>query len=171
MTAFTARLAFEPLEARHAEALVEALAHPAVDEFLDEPAVTTVAALLERIEHLTRGPTRADERWLNFALRRRADDLVVGWLQATAHAEWAEVAYLLDPRAQGQGLATEAVRWLRAHLGLDELWATVNPRNTRSIALLQRLGFAQRDTSPRHLSSWAPGDACFVWLSTRAAAR
>jgi RimJ/RimL family protein N-acetyltransferase len=55
-----------------------------------------------------------------------------------------EVAYLLDKRFWGQGLATEAGRAIVAHafaqLGLARLICLIDPDNTRSIGVAERIG-------------------------------
>lgn len=66
------------------------------------------------------------------------------------------LGYSLDAEAQGQGLMTEALaavrdtlfgpRWL-----LHRLQAAVRPENTRSLALLTRLGFEREGLAPRYL--------------------
>ena len=58
-----------------------------------------------------------------------------------------EVGYILHPDHWGQGLAREALTAAIAHVfenfPLPALEADVDPRNTRSLALLQRLGFLE----------------------------
>lgn len=60
-----------------------------------------------------------------------------------------EVVYALDPSVWGRGLGTELVVALTAYghetLGLDELHATVDPANSASLALLERLGYELLD--------------------------
>ena len=70
--------------------------------------------------------------------------------------DWDEVelGYVLAARAQGRGLAAEASRawieWARAEPGIDSLTAVIDPRNTPSIGLALRLGFAldRSDVTP-----------------------
>jgi hypothetical protein len=185
----TPRLAIEPLSVAHAAGLHAALDHPDVHRFLLAPDVTTLDALRARIERLSADPSpapasersetgggdgsaggagggapRAIERWWNFAVRLRADHLVIGRLEATTYGDWGEIAYVFGPRWWGQGLATEAGAWLVRHLadhGAAELWAAVHPDNTASQRLLARLGF--HGAAPaRPLASFDPGDRAFV---------
>lgn len=58
-----------------------------------------------------------------------------------------EIGYILDPALWGQGLMAEAlmpiiVRAFAVHR-LDRLTADIDPRNTASIRLLEKLGFAE----------------------------
>jgi RimJ/RimL family protein N-acetyltransferase len=164
----TARLSLEPLDHEHAEGLVAALADEAVGRYIGGPAVTTVEALHERIDrlHAGPGPDWPDERWWNFVVRRLDDGRIIGRVEGTTYGDWGEVAYLFDPVVWGHGYATEATKWLMGclrSLGAGELWAAVLPPNTRSIALLARLGFEPAPTPPsRPLGSYDDGDLVFV---------
>ncbi len=143
----TLRLRLEPLEASHAPLLFRALQREELYAFIAETPPQSVAALRRRYRRLSsRVSPDGREAWLNWALRSHADGVHVGWVQATVHADGtAHVAYVLFVEAWGRGLAREAVASLIAHLG--QAWgvrtvrATVDPRNRRSIALLESLGF------------------------------
>lgn len=56
----------------------------------------------------------------------------------------AELGFTLAPKWQGKGYATEALRCLMGHLfrrlRKHRLYATADPRNTRSVSLMERLG-------------------------------
>jgi RimJ/RimL family protein N-acetyltransferase len=66
-----------------------------------------------------------------------------------------ELGYVLATDSQGHGLAREAaqawLQWAQAHLPQDDLIAVIQPANTPSIALAERLGFTfeRRDVTPR----------------------
>ena len=143
----TSRLTLEPIEVRHAAPLFEVLSAPEIYEHLDEAAPVDEAALEARYRFLEsrQSPDGAQE-WLNWALRLDATGAYVGYVQATVEDHAAEVAYVLGPAAWGQGLATEAVTVMCAHLALDHdvsrLTAHVEPGNRASRALLERLGFS-----------------------------
>jgi RimJ/RimL family protein N-acetyltransferase len=135
------------------------LADVRVGAYIGGSEATTAEAIRGRIERVLRGPTVAGERWLNYAVRR--DGVVIGWLEATVYDDgWAEIAYVFGVAYWGHGYASEGVSWLLDQLG-DEVWAAVHPDNARSIALLVRLGFVQRDAPARPLGSYDPGDLVF----------
>jgi RimJ/RimL family protein N-acetyltransferase len=161
----TERLLIEPLGHEHTDALFAALGDPRVDTYLDAPEITTIEALRERIHRLHRGPGREGEQWLNFAVRRADDGVVVGRIEATLYGDWAEIAYVFGPAHWGHGYAREATAWLLDELGrrgAREAWAAIQPNNARSIALVEKLGLAARDEWERDLGSYAAGDRVFM---------
>jgi ribosomal-protein-alanine N-acetyltransferase len=143
----TPRLRMEPLEESHASALFEGLRNEALYEFIRERAPESVEALRERYRRLaTRESPDGRESWLNWALWSLPTNRYVGWVQATVHQNHsADIAYVLFHDAWGHGYAREAVAALIRHLRED--WsaglirASVDTRNSRSIALLETLGF------------------------------
>ena len=78
-----------------------------------------------------------------------AEDRVIGWggLNKDPNApHWGvEVAYYIDRRYWGRGLASELVRESLAHafddLGLPEVHAFAKPENVASLRVLERCGF------------------------------
>jgi RimJ/RimL family protein N-acetyltransferase len=67
--------------------------------------------------------------------------------QWSAKHRRAEIGYALDRSLWGQGIMTEALTALFdfafGPLALHRLEADVDPRNARSLAILERLGFAR----------------------------
>jgi [ribosomal protein S5]-alanine N-acetyltransferase len=65
----------------------------------------------------------------------------------------AEIGVIVRAAAQGQGLASEALRLVARYafesLGVFRLWADVDPDNAASLALFERNGFA-REALLRH---------------------
>lgn len=145
----TARLTLEPLRAEHAALLFPMLADPCMYTYVGDEARATVALLAERFGELTRGaPPEANETWLNWVMRRRDGGAAIGTLQATIEpGGQAWIGYLLSPSAWGQGFATEACTWLVAELAcryeVREILASVDVRNVKSIAVLERVGFVR----------------------------
>lgn len=105
-------------------------------------------------------------RQIRFAIARTSDDALIGTvgLHSVVRAHRvAEIAYDLDPRCWGRGLATAACRavltWSRAQ-GLHRIQATVLDSNLASRRVLARCRFRQEglmracrwvDGSPRDL--------------------
>ena len=160
----TARLAIEPLRVADAPALLALLADPQLYVYAPDTSRASVAALAERFTALVQGPQDGSgEVWLNWVLRRLDNGLPIGTLQATVgpgvHA-W--IGYSLTSPAWGQGYASEACAWLIGELprrhGVREIMASVDVRNGKSIALLERLGFLRTGTEPAELNGEASID-------------
>lgn len=160
----TARLTLEPLRAAHAALLFPILADARLYTYVPDAARATVALLSERFGELERGaPPGENEIWLNWLLRRRDDGAAIGTLQATVEPGGrAWIGYLLTPPAWGHGFATEACAWLVAELarrhGVRDIMASVDVRNARSIAVLERVGFARVATCAAELRGEATTD-------------
>ena len=160
----SARLTFEPLAIAHASRLYDALNHPSVHQYIDATSYRSEAAITNFIERVNRGPDgESTDEWINIVCL--LDDSLIGQVQATVHSEWAEIAFLFDPTFQGKGYASEAVAWLIDHLhdtrGIREFWATTVPENRRSIVLLNRTGFFEREALEREVLSYDPSDLVF----------
>ena len=111
----TPRLVLEPLEEAHARALLARMGCDALHEF-------------------------------NWALWSMSCDRPIGLLEATVHPDHtAYMTSVLFDEAWRHGYAREASAALIDHLhdqwGVSEVWAAVDPRNRRLIALLEGLGF------------------------------
>ncbi|MWV28434.1 GNAT family N-acetyltransferase [Aurantiacibacter rhizosphaerae] len=94
--------------------------------------------------------------------------------------EVAEIGYIMVPGNGGRGIARECVGGLISHLfheeGFHRLYADVDPRNTRSNALLKRLGFTReghlRHTMKTHIGwtdTWLWGLLSDEWPGKNAA--
>lgn len=83
---------------------------------------------------------------LRWAIVDSSDSLLgtVGLNEISREHGRAEIAYDLDPRHCGRGLATEAasavIYWAHTVLGLQRVQATVLDSNILSIAVLERVG-------------------------------
>jgi RimJ/RimL family protein N-acetyltransferase len=101
--------------------------------------------------------------WFQFALALRPSDRLIGDCAAQVRADdprQAEIGFTLAPEHQGRGYATEAVRRLLDYLlierGKHRVRATCDDRNTRSAAVLERVGMRREG----HLleSTWSKGE-------------
>ena len=167
----SSRLVYEALRAEHAAVLFQALADPLVSRHLNCDPPASVEALSAQFARVAAGPSphQSHLQWINFAVQVKADGQWIGRVEATAHPDWAEVAYLFGPAHWGRGYASESLEWLHSYLriqhGVSEFWATVAPGNERSIRLLLRSGYRRTPMcDARPLSSFEPGDEVFQFI-------
>jgi ribosomal-protein-alanine N-acetyltransferase len=145
----------------HAPLLFGALSDIRLYEFIAEEPPSTEAALEARYERLAlRQSAEGSEVWLNWALRTQLAAQYVGYVQATIRTdETAEIAYVVSFAEWGKRYAREAVTTILPHLheqyGAKLAVARVDTRNTRSIRLLEALGFQQ--ASVRREAEWIHG--------------
>jgi len=155
-------LVYEPLGPGHAAALFPVLGEARVWEHLQGSDGATEEQVRAGYARRAAGPSRPGERWINHAVRL-AGGPYLGRIEATVYdAEWAEIAYVFGLEHRGRGYARAAVAWLLRQLGVDEVWATTRPGNTRSRRLLEALRFRQSEPT-RALASWDPGDLAYRW--------
>lgn len=143
----TARLRVVPVRVAHAEEMAAVLGDPALYAIIGG-APPSVAELSSRYRRWER-PSSDDgcEGWLNWVVRRDADGVAVGTVQATttvgAHGLVAEVAWVVGVPFQGYGYATEAtaavVGWLVGH-GARDVHAHIAPEHPASEAVARRVG-------------------------------
>lgn len=142
----TARLRLRWITPADVPALASIFGDPAVCRFLLRPPLRDLAAAADLQEEITR--LFVERSLFQWGLVERDSDVVVGtctlaWLSAE-HAR-AELGFVLAQEKWGRGYMSEAlpalVRFAFDTLGLHRLEADADPRNDRSIKLLQRLGF------------------------------
>lgn len=143
----TTSLRLEPLRAEHAGRLFAELRDPRLYAFIPQEPPASVDRLEERYRALERRRSPDEtELWLNWAARRRSDGAYVGLMEATVTAEGeASLAYFVFATHQRRGYAREfcgrAVRALFEEYGVGAVSATIDSRNSASIALVESLGF------------------------------
>ena len=142
----TSRLSLRPLCVADADEMASVLADPALHEFTGgQPA--TLEELRDRYASWVTGSGSVDEVWLNWIVRRAADDAAVGTVQATivapGTAPTAFVAWTIGTPWQGTGYAGESavalVEWLAAR-GIGSVVADVHPDHRASAAVAARAG-------------------------------
>lgn len=151
VTLETAGLILRPLRPEHAAAFWEVLRHPEMYEWINRAAPQSPADVEARFARIAEciAPGR-DAQWLNWTVWRREDEAPLGIVEVTVPPFNAlEVAYMFSPSVWGQGYAFEAMQAALVALsqsGAVSFKATIDTRNTRSRALLQRLGFLWSET-------------------------
>jgi len=159
-------LRLEPLVAAHADEMFAPLSAVAIYDYIPGEPPLSVAALRERYARLAKGHS-ADGRqqWLNWIVRLNSGRCV-GFVQGTIYAgRTGDFAYALAPEYWGQGVAFEACQaalpYLYETLGITALFATVDPRNARSVRLLARLGFDEVTPADYPHGEVEPNDRVF----------
>ncbi len=154
MTAFqqlplrTERLLLRPLRESDAAALYEIHADPTVMRYWSSPVWTSIdqahAAIARNVAGLASG------EHLRLGLERLEDCTIIGHcslFNLSSECRRAEIGYALAASAWRQGYMNEAldalVRYGFAQLDLNRIEADVDPRNTASAAVLERLGFVR----------------------------
>lgn len=143
----TARLVLRPLVPADVPALFEIHSNPSAMRYWSNPPWvddTRGHAMVAR------DADAADTGHLRLGITQAATGQLLGTctlFEIVAQCRRAELGYMLSPTAWGQGLMAEALRAFIGHafneMNLNRLEADTDPRNARSMALLQRLGFRQ----------------------------
>lgn len=154
-------------------ALYEIFRDREVTRYWSWPAYThpaQAAALLAEIDELF-----AERVLFQWGIARREDDRVVGTVtlfQIEPANRRGEIGFALGRAAWGQGLMREALGALLdfafGRLGLNRLEADVDPRNERSLAVLERLGFRREGLlRERHVVAGEVQDSVMLGLLAR----
>jgi RimJ/RimL family protein N-acetyltransferase len=136
----------EPLVVAHAHEMFRVLSDPAIYECENQPP-RSEEWLVGRYKLLeNRGSPDGTEQWLNWVVRLPTGELA-GYVQATVFASGTSyVAYELNSRYWRQGIGSDAVtamlEELHATYSVHTFVAVLKSANHRSIAFLERLGFA-----------------------------
>jgi RimJ/RimL family protein N-acetyltransferase len=143
----TDRLVLQPLRVQHAAEMVSVLGDRALYTFTggEPPALPELEARFAR-QAAGRSPDGA-AGWLNWVIRHRRLDVLVGTVQATVTRESvamsAAIAWTVALAHQRHGYATEAAaamtQWLRRQ-GVVTFMAHIRPEHEASIGVARRLG-------------------------------
>ena len=157
----TERLVLSRLEPPDAEAMFAYRSLPEIFRYQNWRPVS-VDEILTFIRGLAGDEPLAPGRWFQFGIRLRAEGTLVGDCGVkvgTDDDRQAEMGVTIAPEHQGKGYATEAqwavLEYLFGRLGKHRVYASADPRNTASIALMKRLGMRQE---AHHVESyWMDG--------------
>lgn len=149
------------LEQTDVPRLFEIFSDSTAMRYWSSPAQTELAQAQELLDSIHQ---HFRERSLfQWGVARRSDNLIIGTttlFDVRMEHRKAEIGYMLDRQCWGQGLMQEALRlyiqFAFGTLGLHRLTADVDPRNERSITILERLGF-QREGVMRE-TYWVGGE-------------
>ncbi|MHA7305124.1 GNAT family N-acetyltransferase [Arthrobacter sp. TMN-49] len=147
-TVMSDRLRLEPLSVEHAPEMVDVLADASIYEYTGGEAPS-----LEQLERRFTAQAighSADELqgWFNWVVKAKDSNVPMGIVQATVERNGKEmvanIAWVIAPIHQGQGIASEASvtmsRWLQSQ-GVNSFVANIHPEHDSSmgVALHQAL--------------------------------
>ena len=140
------RLVLRTLTEADVAEVLAVFSDPLVLRYWDGPLITTQQDAMQYIERIHYGFRRRE--LMQWGIAEAATNAVIGTCTLThlslAH-ERAEIGFALRQTRWGQGLGseavTEAIDFAFQELGLHRIEADVDPRNERSLRLLEQLGF------------------------------
>jgi RimJ/RimL family protein N-acetyltransferase len=150
----TERLRLEPLQPRHAEAVVALFADPALSAYLQSDFTQRDQAEAMIQDRLAYGGPPELGHWA-LVLHGGNGGAIIGLAHLKPSSDLPaglpEMGWYLATSYGGRGLATEGVGALLRHglddLGLTSVWALIHQHNQPSLRLAQRLGFLQVGTA------------------------
>lgn len=147
----TRRLVLREAQASDVDALHEIMRQPRAMAYWSTPPHATRDVTAEWLSNMIAIDPKEGEDFI-IELEGR----VIG--KAGLH-RFPDIGYLIDPEFWGRGYGREAVSAVVArafaHHGLTRIQADVDPRNTASIRLLERLGFVE---THRQEKTWLVGE-------------
>jgi len=147
----TDRLDLLPIDRTHAEGLFAVLKDPRLYGFTGGEPPIDASSLARTYEFWeTRASPDGTELWFNWAVSLRVHQLLIGYVQAGIHSDYADMAWVVGSEWQQQGYATEAarslLRWAFDTLDLNRVQAEADTRNLASARVLEKLGFVREGT-------------------------
>ena len=129
-------------------ALYALLKDPEIHVFTDGHPPETEEDLRAKIRRReSRRSPEGDELWLNWTLRLKENQTVVGYVQAGVKEGQADMAWVVGVPFQRQGFASEASRrvleWLRDHLHVSEVRASIHPDHIVSHTVARNIGLTK----------------------------
>lgn len=151
MTLETPRLKLRPLTQSDAEDIFEIFSDRQVMKYYDLLPFETLERAKQQIEFFTNG--YADKQMIRWGIELKENGKLIGTCGFFAFNEdtlKAELGYELNSRYQGKGIMTEAITEALAFLfrqtSVNRVEAFVEPENTASQKLLEKLGFTKEGT-------------------------
>lgn len=145
------KLQLEPLNINHAPEMFEVLKDPLIYQYIPDMPPSSLEVLIKRYKFLSdESSSESNQLWFNWLIRIKNTNECAGYIQATTYPDnTGDFAFVLSSKYWGQGIAYEAsllaMDFLQKQHDIKELYATVSNHNNRSIKLLSRLKFEERD--------------------------
>ena len=147
LTLDTDRLELAPMVEGDSVALYALLRDPEIHAFTGGQPPELADELRAKIRRReSRRSPQGDELWLNWTLRLKENQTVVGYVQAGVKAGQADMAWVIGVSFQRRGYATEAsqgmLEWLRDRLLVDEVRANIHPNHIASHKVARSIGLS-----------------------------
>jgi len=146
-TVTSVHLVLEPLSVEHALGMVQVLADASMYEYTGGEA-PSLEQLQRRYAAQSVGHSEdGSQGWFNWIVKLRDNDAPIGFVQATIEQDGpelvADIAWVISPTHQGQGMASEAtkamINWLRFK-GVSSFVAYVHPEHHASMGVARKQG-------------------------------
>lgn len=142
----TERLVLKPYTEQDVDGLIELLTNPEVTRTFMVPD-TDLPGMKKLAEKLVEFSQPEDTEHLEYGVY--LDGKIIGFVNDCGAEEDAiEIGYVIHPRCQGHGYATEAVRAVLAELremGFKKVAAEYFAENTASLRVMEKCGMRQTD--------------------------
>jgi RimJ/RimL family protein N-acetyltransferase len=150
----TARLVLREFTPGDVDLLADLDSDPEVMKYLTNGVASTRESLASQVSHVIAEYPRYPGFGMWSAFERDSGEFV-GWFALQPHSAGSalepELGYRLQRRVWGRGYATEGAVWLRDYafgaLGATRIWADTMAVNTRSRAVMERIGL-------RHIATY-----------------
>lgn len=144
----TPRLRLRPLRPSDWEAIIALRGNPESMRYIPRPMITDKEGALSMIEMIQQ---KIDEgTGINWVITEKGGDEmlgIIGHYRMKPEHFRSEIGYMILPKAQGKGIATEAIQALLVYgfeqLHLHSVEAVIDPQNSASIRLIEKLGFVK----------------------------
>ena len=148
----TDRLVLEPITEAHAALVLEMIADERLYRYEPHWLPRSLDELRERFAQYSKGLSRSGQPQLNWAVRRREDQVYVGHVQATFFDLEPLIGYMTFVPFWKLGYAREATAamldCLKVHYRVRAAVASVDVENAASVALLEVLEFERVGSAP-----------------------
>lgn len=144
----TERLLLKQILPEDAPALFKIRSDKAVMQYIDRPLAQTADDALALIKLMTDLLKKNEAVTWGIFLKEGSPLMgTIGFWRIQKEDYRAEIGYLLHPTLQGKGIMNEAMQAVLAYgfqaMKLHSVEANVNPQNTASFKLLEKIGFVR----------------------------
>lgn len=162
------RLLLRPIRPGDSEALFKYRSNAAVNQYQGW-IPKSIQDARDFISHQISPEINLPGTWFQWAIINKETDELIGDLGChflKSNAFQVELGCTLDIDFQGKGFAAEAlsslIDYLFRNLNKQQLFASIDPQNIKSIRLFERLGFRKQDQSTENMVAGTeyPDDLC-----------